>query len=189
MGRVSKNIHEDVEKVLISEEQIRRRVDELGGQISEDYKGKELVVIFVLKGASIFFADLIRRIQVPLRIDSIAAASYGNATRSSGTVRIDKDIETAIQGKHVLLVEDIIDTGLTLSYLKAYFLRQNPASLKVVTLLDKPGARKVDIKPDYNGFDVGNDFVVGYGLDYAQRFRNLPYIAIPKDHVWNDEKE
>lgn len=189
MAHFSHNVHEDIKKVLLTEEQIRKRVAELGAQISEDYAGKELVVIFVLKGASIFFADLIRSIVVPIRIDSIAAASYGNTTKSSGTVRIEKDIETPIEGKHVLLVEDIIDTGLTLSYLKAYFERQKPASLRVITLLDKPVARKVQLIPDYNGFTVGNEFVVGYGLDYAQRFRNLPYIAIPKDYVWNDEEK
>ena len=189
MGHISANVHDDIKKVLITEEQIAKRCDELGAEISADYAGKELVVIFVLKGASIFFADLIRRINVPMQVDSIAAASYGNTTKSSGTVRIDKDIETAIEGRHVMLVEDIIDTGLTLSYLKSYFERQKPASLKVAALLDKPGARKVDLVPDYNGFTIGNEFVVGYGLDYAQHFRNLPYIAIPKDYVWNDEEK
>ena len=187
MGRISPVVHDDIARILITEGQIKARVDELGKQISADFAGRELVVIFVLRGASVFFADLIRRIDVPIRIDSIAAASYGDATKSSGTVRIDKDIDTVIEGKNVLLVEDIIDTGLTLNYLKSYFLSQKPASLKIVTLLDKPASRKVAITADYNGFTVGNDFVVGYGLDYAQRFRNLAYIAIPKEHVWNDE--
>lgn len=188
MGRISANVHDDIKKVLLSEEQISSRVKELGKQISSDYKGKEVVAIFVLRGATVFFSDLIRHVDVPIIIDTIAAASYGNATESSGTVRIDKDIDTAIEGKHVLLVEDIIDTGLTLSYLKAYFIGQKPASFRIVTLLDKPGARKVDIVPDYNGFTVGNEFVVGYGLDYAQHFRNLPYIGIPEDYVWNSEE-
>jgi hypoxanthine phosphoribosyltransferase len=189
MGKISGNIHDDVRKVLLTEEQIRVRVHELGRQISEDYAGKEIIAIFVLRGASVFFADLIRQISVPMAIDTIAAASYGDATKSSGTVRIDKDIDTVIEGKHVLLVEDIIDTGLTLSYLKAYFLGQKPASFRIVTLLDKPAARKVQIAADYNGFLIGNEFVVGYGLDYAQRFRNLPYIAIPKEYVWNSESK
>lgn len=189
MGRISNNIHDDIEKILYSEEQIIKRVKELGEQISSDYQGKEIVTVFVLRGATVFFSDLVRHITVPIVMDTIAAASYGDATKSSGTVRIDKDIDTSIEGKHVLLIEDIIDTGLTLSYLRAYFLAQKPASLKTITLLDKPSTRKVELVPDYNGFTVGNEFVVGYGLDYSQHFRNLPYIGIPKDYVWNSESK
>jgi hypoxanthine phosphoribosyltransferase len=185
VGRISNNVHDDIKKILYSEEQIIARVKELGKQISSDYQGKEIVAVFVLRGATVFFSDLVRHITVPMVMDTIAAASYGDATKSSGTVRIDKDIDTSIGGKHVLL----IDTGLTLSYLKAYFVAQKPASLKIITLLDKPSTRKVELVPDYNGFSVGNEFVVGYGLDYSQHFRNLPYIGIPKDYVWNSESK
>ena len=169
---------EQVTKVLISEEQIRRRVMELGCQLTADYQGKELFVLGILKGSVVFMSDLIRAIDLPLQIDFIAVSSYGKSTRSSGVVRIIKDLDADIQGKDLLIVEDIVDSGLTLSYLREIFLSRNPASLKICTFLDKPSRRVADVIPDYNGYQIPDEFVVGYGLDYAEKYRNLPYVGV-----------
>lgn len=176
---------EEIEEVLLKPEAIAQRVRELGEQISRDYKGKELIIIGILKGALPFMADLIREIKVPLRYDLMAVSSYGASTQSSGAVQIIKDIEMSIEDQHVLVVEDIIDTGLTLRYLLDNLKVRRPASIKTITLLDKPSRRKVDITPDYNGFTIPDRFVVGYGLDYSERYRQLPMIAVLKEEVYS----
>ncbi len=175
---------QDVKHVLYSEEVLANKVAELGKQISEDYKGKDLLVIGVLKGANVFMSDLIRKITIPMELDFIAASSYGTSTESSGVVKIIKDLDYSIEGKHVLLVEDIIDTGLTLKYLTENFISRKPASLQICTLLDKPERRKADIKVAYKGFDIPDEFIVGYGIDFAEKFRNLPYVATLKEEAY-----
>ncbi|NLJ61507.1 MAG: hypoxanthine phosphoribosyltransferase [Firmicutes bacterium] len=175
----------DLEQVLISEGEIARRVRELGTEITEDYKGGGLVVVGILKGALMFMADLIRHIKIPVIMDFAVVSSYGASTETSGVVRILKDLDQPIEGKHVLIVEDIIDTGLTMHYLVRNFEARKPASVKVCTLLDKPSRREVDIKPDYCGFSIPDKFVVGYGLDYAEYYRNLPQVSILKEEVYN----
>jgi len=163
---------------LLEEQAIRTRVRELGKQISVDYEGKELLLVGILKGAFIFMADLIRQIEVPVTVDFVVVSSYGASTESSGVVRIDKDLEKGIEGKHVLIVEDIIDTGLTLNYLKHNLETRGPASVRICALLDKPSRRKVSVEADYLGFSIADEFVVGYGLDFAERHRHLPYVAV-----------
>lgn len=174
----------DIKSVLYSEALLAEKVNELGAQITADYEGKDLLVIGVLKGANIFLGDLVRKIDLPVQIDFIAASSYGSSTESSGVVRILKDLDYSIEGKHVIIVEDIIDTGLTLHYLLDNFNSRNPASLSVCTLLDKPERRKVKIDVAYKGFDIPDEFIVGYGIDYAEKYRNLPYIATLKPEVY-----
>jgi hypoxanthine phosphoribosyltransferase len=176
-----------IEKVLISEDELKTRVAELGKQISEDYQGKELLIIGIFKGAVPFLADLIRKIKIPLRYDFMAVSSYGSSTRSSGAVRILKDLDTSVEDRHVLIVEDIVDTGLTLKYLKENLARRHPLSLKIVTLLDKPERREVEVQPDYNGFIIPNEFVVGYGLDFNELYRNLPYVGVLKPEVYRKQ--
>ena len=170
-----------VEEILITEEQIRKRVDELGAQISKDYEGKNILLIGILKGSVPFMADLMRRIDGDVEIDFMSVSSYGSTTKSSGVVRILKDLDHSIEGKDVLIVEDIVDTGLTLSYLKNELLGRRPASLKIATMLDKPSRRKVEFTPDYCGFEVEDKFIVGYGLDFDQKYRQLPYISWIKE--------
>lgn len=170
----------NIERVLISEEDIQKKVIELADQITEDYRGEEILVVGVLKGAMIFTADLIRHISLPVRLDFMAVSSYGSATESSGVVRILRDLDESVEGKHVLLVEDIIDTGLTLKYLIKNLCSRKAASLKVCVLLDKPDRRLVDVKPDYCGFSIPDEFVVGYGLDYDENYRHLPYVGVLK---------
>lgn len=165
-------------KKMISEEQIAKIVDRMAAQITEDYLGEDLLVIGILKGASLFMADLIRKIKLPLEIDYMAVSSYGSSTRSSGVVRILKDLEADIQGKSLLIVEDIVDTGLTLSYLKNNLLSRKAKSVKIASLLNKPSRRKIEIDIDYVGKEIEDYFVVGYGIDFAEKYRNLPYIAI-----------
>ncbi len=177
-------MHSDGERILFSEEQILARVAELGAEISRDYKDKELLVIGILKGAIIFLSDLVRNIRVPLYFDFMAVSSYGASTVSSGVVRILKDLERTIENRHVLIVEDIVDTGLTLNYLVDNLKARGPASLKVCTLLDKPSSREAPVKIDYNGFTVPNEFIVGYGLDYNGRYRNFPYIMVLSRKVY-----
>lgn len=167
-------------EVLISEEELLNRVKILGEQITKDYKDKELVVVGTLKGAFMFMSDLVKNIKLPITLDFISVSSYGNSTESSGVVRILKDLDHSIEGKHVLIIEDIVDTGLTLNYLLENLKSKGAESVKVCTLLDKPERRKVDVKIDYKGFDVEDVFIVGYGIDYAQSYRNLPYIAFIK---------
>jgi len=164
-------------KVLISEEQLQSRLDELAAEITRDYRDKCPVIVCVLKGAVIFMADLVRRLDLDLEMDFMAVSSYGSATDSSGVVRILKDLDMDIEGRHVLIVEDIIDSGLTLKYLAKNLSSRSPASLEICTLLDKPGRRKVDLCCRYTGFSIPDAFVVGYGLDYAEQGRNLSFIA------------
>jgi len=178
-------MNEDIEEILISEERILSKVQELGMQITRDYQGKNLLLLGTLKGAVPFIADLARAIHLPLELDYMAVASYGNSTQSSGIVRIVKDLEGPIDHKHVLVVEDIIDSGLTLHYLVDLIKRRNPLSLRLCSLLDKERERIRNVELDYLGFTIPNKFVVGYGLDYAQRYRNLPYIGILKPDVYN----
>jgi hypoxanthine phosphoribosyltransferase len=177
-------LHPDIAQVLLSEEQIRTRTHELGAQIAADYAGRELSLICVLKGGVVFLADLIRSISTPLRIDFMATSSYGAATQSSGVVRILKDLDMTIEGRNVLIVEDIIDTGHTLSYLVRILHERRPASLCICTLLSKPSRREIEMPIDYVGFDIPNEFVVGYGLDYNERYRNLPYIGVLKPEMY-----
>ena len=175
---------EEISEVLLSPETIAAKVKEIGEEITRDYQGKELIIIGILKGALPFMADLIREIKVPLKYDLMAVSSYGASTKTSGAVQILKDIEMGLAGEHVLVVEDIIDTGLTLKYLVGNLWSRKPASLKICTLLDKPSRREVDITPDYNGFTIPDRFVVGYGLDYDERFRQLPMIGVLKPEVY-----
>ncbi len=163
--------------VMISKEEIQKRVAELGTEISKDYKGESILAICVLKGAVLFMSDLIRELNIETKIDFMAVSSYGASTRSTGVVRILKDLDSNIEGENVIIVEDIIDSGLTLKYLKEYLLARDPKSLKICTLLDKPERRTADIKADYVGFSIDNKFIVGYGLDFNQKYRNLPYIS------------
>ena len=165
-------------KVLITKEELEKRIDELASAISADYEGTRPVLICVLKGAVFFIADLVRRLPFDLEIEFMAVSSYGQSSESSGVVRILKDLETDIEGRHVLIVEDVIDSGLTLQYLTRSLKARNPASLETVTLLSKPSRRTAELECRYTGFEISNEFVVGYGLDYAEKYRNLPAIAV-----------
>ncbi|MBQ1580740.1 MAG: hypoxanthine phosphoribosyltransferase [Firmicutes bacterium] len=167
----------DFTEVLISREQLADKVAELGAKISEDYKGEELFLIGILKGSVPFMADLMRAITLDVEMDFMSVSSYGSGTKTSGVVRILKDLDSDIAGKNVLIVEDIIDSGLTLAYLKEYLAKRNPKSIRIVTMLSKPARRKADIEADYTGFVVDDKFIVGYGLDIDQKYRNLPYIS------------
>lgn len=171
-------LYKDIEKILFTKEEIAEKVKELGKKISEDYHDKNVLLICTLRGASVFFSDLIREIDADLTIDFIAMSSYGASTKTSGEVKLTKDLATPISGKHVIIVEDIIDSGLTLKYVKRMLEARNPASLKVCALLDKPEGRRTDFEGDYIGFTIPNVFIVGYGLDYAERYRQLPDIGI-----------
>ena len=179
-------MHEDIAEILLTEEQIRDKVAELGKQITHDYEGKNVVLLGTLKGAVPFIADLARAISLPLEIDYMAISSYGNSTHSSGVVRILKDLEGPIDRKHVLIVEDIVDSGLTLHYLMDVLRQRRPLSLRVCTLLDKGRERVKVANLDYIGFRIPDQFVVGYGLDYAQRYRNLPYVGVLKPSVYEE---
>jgi hypoxanthine phosphoribosyltransferase len=165
-------------EILVQPDDLSRRVRELGAQISADYAGRDLLLVGVLKGAVFFLSDLMRNITVPCEVDFMAVASYGSATDSSGVVRILKDLDAALEGRHVLIVEDIVDSGLTLQYLLRNLGARNPASIEVCALLTKPDRRKVQLEPRYVGFEIPNRFVVGYGLDHGERYRNLPYVAV-----------
>jgi hypoxanthine phosphoribosyltransferase len=180
-------MHEDIQEILLTCEVIQAKIAELGEQITADYQGKTLLLLGTLKGAVPFIADLARAINLPLEIDYMAISSYGNSTESSGVVRILKDLEGPVQNKHVLIVEDIVDSGLTLHYLMDVLRQRKPLSLRVCALLDKLRERVKPVELDYTGFRIPNQFVVGYGLDYAQRYRNLPYIGILKPSVYQDE--
>lgn len=163
-------------EVLVSSEEIEKKVKELGEEITKDYQGKELMLVGILKGAAIFMADLARNIEIPVTMDFMAVSSYGNSTKSSGVVRIIKDLDSNVEGKHILIVEDIIDTGLTLGYLTDNLKKRGASSVRICTLLDKPERRKVNVPVDYRGFVIPDEFVVGYGIDYAEKYRNLPDI-------------
>ncbi|RME58798.1 MAG: hypoxanthine phosphoribosyltransferase [Caldilineae bacterium] len=179
-------LDEDVEWVLIDSETLQQRVRDLGRFIDECYAGKDLLLIAVLKGSVVFLADLMRAITIPHEVDFMATSSYGAAVQSTGVVRILKDLNKPIEGRHVLIVEDIIDSGHTLAYLTRILAARNPASLHVATLLDKPERREVDIDVKWTGFSIPNEFVIGYGLDYNEKYRNLPYIGVLKPRVYSE---
>lgn len=178
-------MHNDIKEVLITEEEIREKCQQIGKQLTDEYEGKFPLVVGVLKGATQFMADLVRYIDTHVEIDFMDVSSYGSGTTSSGEVKIIKDLDAKVEGRDLLIIEDIIDSGLTLSYLVDLFKYRKAKSVKIVTLLDKPENRSANIKADIIGFQVPNKFVVGYGLDYNQKYRNLPYIGILKEEVYN----
>ncbi|MDF2960581.1 MAG: hypoxanthine phosphoribosyltransferase [Paenibacillus sp.] len=178
-------LQNDIQEILYSEQVIQDKVKEMGQLLSRDFEGRNPLVICVLKGAFIFMSDLVKQITVPLEIDFMAVSSYGQSTKSSGVVKIIKDLDVSVEGRHVLIVEDIIDSGLTLSYLIDVLERRNALSITVAALFDKPARRTVDLDADYKGFVIPDAFVVGYGLDYAEKYRNLPYVGILKPEVYS----
>ena len=184
---MQRNIENDIERILISEEELQAKVKELGEKISEDYAEAKEDVIFigVLKGCFVFMADLMRHVNLHCSMDFMAVSSYGSGTTSTGAVEIIKDLREDIENKHVIFVEDILDSGVTLNYLKQYLQVRNPASIRIATLMDKPARRKADIHADYFGFEVPDAFVVGYGLDYDEQYRNLPYVGVLKPEVYS----
>ncbi|MDD3920926.1 MAG: hypoxanthine phosphoribosyltransferase [Eubacteriales bacterium] len=171
-------------EILLEQGEIQKRIAELGREISKDYDGEEIVLICILKGAVMFFADLARALSVHVQMDFMGISSYGDGFKTSGIVRIAKDVDISITGRHVLIVEDIMDSGLTLNHLTKLLESRNPASMKIACLLDKPERRECDITPDYCGFEIPNKFVVGYGLDYCGRYRNLPYVGVLKPEIY-----
>lgn len=177
-------MYRDLERILLTKEQICDKVAALGEQLRADYDGKNPLFVCILKGSSVFFADLIREVKMPLEIDFMAISSYGNGTRTTGEVRMVKDLNNSIEGRHVLVVEDILDSGMTLSYLKKLLESRGAASVKICTLLDKPARRVTDVAADYSGFEIEDYFVVGYGLDYAEKYRNLPEIGVLKPEIY-----
>lgn len=178
---------EPIDKILYDTKQLQERISQLGQEISRDYTGKDLLVVCVLKGSLYFTADLVRNISIPLSMDFIAVSSYGDSTNTSGIARLTKDLDEDIEGRHVLIVEDILDTGLTLDYLVKLLWLRNPVDVKICTLLDKPSKRITGVKPDYAGFTIPNLFVVGYGLDYKHKFRHLPFICTFKEEYIPDK--
>ncbi|MBE5775433.1 MAG: hypoxanthine phosphoribosyltransferase [Clostridiales bacterium] len=178
----------DIAKTLLSEETIQTRVKEMGAEIARDFKDKNPIMVCILKGAVMFYADLLRATPIPLSMDFMAVSSYGNKTKSSGEVEIKKDLSSTIEGRHIIIVEDIIDSGFTLSYLKRVLSARGAASISLCTLLDKPSRRApgIDLKSNYSGFEVGDEFVVGYGLDYAEKYRNLPFIGVLKPEIYEN---
>ena len=180
-------LEQDIERIFFSAEEIDKRLEEMAGEINRDYAGKELMLISVLRGSFVFMADLTRKITLPCTVDFLAVSSYGKGTTSSGQVQITKDLSDDIEGKDILVVEDILDSGNTLSYLIKLLRARHPASIRLCTLLDKPERRVVPVEVDYVGFTIPDEFVVGYGLDYAEKYRNLPYIGILKPRVYGGE--
>ena len=178
------SIRNDVSEILYTEEKLQEIVQAMGRRITEDYQGKNLFLVSVLKGSLIFMADLMRAIDLPCAIDFMVVSSYGSGTKTTGVVKIVKDLDQDLSGKDILIVEDILDSGMTLSYLKGLLQSRNPASIRIATLLDKPSRRKVDLKADYVGFEVPDEFVVGYGLDFDEEYRNLPFVGVLKPHVY-----
>ena len=179
-------MRDDMAKIMLTEEQLHDKVCELGAQISRDYEGKNLLLVSVLKGSVLFMADLMRAISIPASVDFMSVSSYGSGTKNSGVVKIIKDLDIPLEGYDLLIVEDILDSGKTLEYIIEMLEARNPRSIKICTLLDKPDRRQVDISPDYSGFVIPDEFVVGYGLDYAEKYRNLPYIGVLKPEVYTD---
>ena len=179
------SMNDDILRVLYSEEELEAKCAELGAQISKDYEGKNLLLVSVLKGAVVFMTDLMRHITVPCSIDFMVVSSYGSGVKTSGVVKIVKDLDADLAGKDLLIVEDILDTGMTLHYLKQLLQDRNPNSIRIATLLDKPERRRAAVRADYVGFQVPDEFVVGYGLDYDEKYRNLPYVGILKPEVYN----
>lgn len=180
-------IEDDIKEVFFSKEELAKIVERLGKQISKDYEGKNLMLVSILKGSVIFMADLMRAITVPCNIDFMSVSSYGSGTKTSGTVKIIKDLDINLEGKDLLLVEDILDSGKTLYYVSNMLKMRNPSSIHICTLLDKPERREADIKADYAGTFVPDEFVVGYGLDYDEKYRNLPYIGVLKPEIYSDK--
>ena len=178
-------MRQDMETILFTEEELRQRVRELGEAITRDYKDKNPIFVGVLKGSFVFMADLVRCVSTPCTLDFMVVSSYGSGTKTTGAVKINKDLSEDIEGRHVIIVEDILDSGVTLNYLSKYLMNRSPASLQIVTLLDKPSRRKAEVYPAYKGFEVEDNFVVGYGLDYAEKYRNLPYIGILKPEIYS----
>lgn len=176
---------QDVCKVLISEEELQKRVNEIGAQISRDYAGKKLLLVGILKGSIVFMADLMRAITIPTRIDFMAVSSYGSGVKTSGVVKIIKDLDINLEGYDVLIVEDILDSGMTLNYLVELLKSRNPSSVEICSLLDKPERHKVDVNLKYKGFTIPDEFVIGYGLDYAEKYRNLPFVGILDPKVYS----
>ena len=177
-------MREDMASILFTEEELKARVQQLGEEISRDYAGKNPVFVGVLKGCVVFMSDLLRQVTIPCTLDFMAVSSYGNSTTTTGAVRINKDLSQDIEGRDVVIVEDILDTGVTLEYLTKYLGNRNPASIAIATLLDKPSRRKGTVYAKYIGYTVPDAFVVGYGLDYAEKYRNLPYIGILKPEIY-----
>ncbi|MCI8649244.1 MAG: hypoxanthine phosphoribosyltransferase [Anaerotruncus sp.] len=177
-------MQEDILKVLISEEELQKKVRALGAQITKDYAGSRLLVLGVLKGSFVFMSDLIRALDLPCQVEFMAVSSYQSGVKTSGVVKIIKDIDIDPNAFNILIVEDILDSGLTLSYLKNLLLQRGASNIKIATLLDKPSRRVADIRPDYSCFEVPDEFVVGYGLDYAEHYRNLPYVGVLKPEVY-----
>jgi hypoxanthine phosphoribosyltransferase len=180
------SLQDDIDQILVSEEQLKESIAGMGRVLAKDYAGQELILIGVLRGAIMFIVDLARAIDLPLKLDFMAVASYGASTQTSGIVRILKDLDSSIEGKHVLIVEDIIDSGLTLNYILETLHTRNPASLKVCALLNKPARRRVDVPVDYICFNIPDEFVVGYGLDFNQIYRNLPFVGVLKPQLYTD---
>lgn len=180
-------LYGDLSKVLVTEEEIKAAVKKMGQKITADYQGTEPVVIGILKGAVVFYSDLIREIDLPLRTDFMAVSSYGSATKTTGVVKVLKDLDRDIVGQHVLIVEDIVDSGMTLSYLKKMLSDRGAASIKIVTLLDKPARRRVELEADYYCFQIPDEFVVGYGLDYDEKYRNIPDIGVLHPRIYGGE--
>lgn len=174
----------DIEKILVSNAEIAKRAEEIAAQINADYKGKPILVVGILRGASIFLADIFKRLEGDVELDFMSLSSYGNGTNSSGEVKMIKDLSEPVDGKNVLIIEDIIDTGITLSYLIKVLEARNPESIKLCALLDKPSRRKVELKGDYIGFEIPDEYVVGYGLDYAEKYRNLPDVCVLSKTVY-----
>ena len=175
---------DEIDRVLVSNEQIQARLDELAERINQDYAGKELLLVCILKGAVTVFADVLRRVTIPCEIDFMAVSSYGSSTKSSGVVRILKDLDHGIEGKDVLIVEDIVDSGMSMHYLLDTLKTRKPASVRLLTLLDKPDRRRVELQADYIGFTIPDEFVIGYGLDYAEKYRNLPDVCVLSPKVY-----
>lgn len=177
---------ENIQEVLIDQKALSRRIEEMGRRLSEDYRGKDVVAVGILKGAVVFLADLVRSMDCRVRFDFMAVSSYGASTSTSGVVKITKDLDESIEGKHVLIVEDVVDTGLTLKYLKEVLKARKPASLRVCSLLDKPSRRRVQVSIDYTGFEIPDAFVVGYGLDFNGLYRHLPFICVLKPEAYKN---
>ncbi len=183
------SMYDDLSEILLSEEKIAEIVKNMGQQISKDYEGKNLLLVSVLKGSLIFMADLMRHITVPCSIDFLSVSSYGSGTSTTGEVRILKDLDASLEGKDVLVVEDILDSGVTLSYLLKNLSARNPSSIRLCTFLDKPERRRINVHADYIGASIPDAFIVGYGLDYSEKYRNIPYVAVLKPEVYTHEKE
>ena len=179
-------MYNDLEKILITKEQIAKRVKEVAAELDRDYEGKNPIAVCILKGSTLFFADLVREMKIPLQFDFLSISSYGNKTRSSGEVKMIKDLDNKIENRHVILIEDIVDSGYTLTYLKKMLASRMPSSIKVCTFLDKKCRREVPLEPDYCCFDIEDYFVVGYGLDFAQKYRNLPEVGVLKPEMYNN---